>query len=333
MNPRRKTARKVPEITGGLGRGLMRALRNADISVLYQDADLHVVWAENFPESWSAQSRAGSGDHDFLPQPEADRVCEAKRAILEDGVARRLEIRVPDSVGARWFDIWIDADCGEDGRIEGVITTTVEITEQKHREQTLRALLREVSHRSKNLLAIIQSVAAQTGRDSEDIDDFLRRFRGRLHSLSASQDLVTLSNWRGARLKELVMGQVQRFCADPERNIRLDGANPYLNPNAALHVGLAMHELAVNSVSAGALSRDGGTVTIAATPSRKAGLQLVWNEHMRDGLRPFLDNQRFSSVALERIVPTALNGKARLTVSNGAIEYRLTIPDENFEAA
>ena len=54
-----------------------------------------------------------------------------------------------------------------DGAVQGVITTAVEMTEQKRREQTLRTLLREVSHRSKNLLAIIQSIATQTGRYSD----------------------------------------------------------------------------------------------------------------------------------------------------------------------
>ncbi len=332
MNPRGKGAlSKNADIVDGQARNLLRALRNAEISVLYQDTDLHFLWADNVPEAWSERSLVGSGDHEFLPDGEAERICEAKKAILQDGIPKRLEVRIPDRAGARWFDVWIDADHSEDGRIEGVITTTVEITEQKRREQTLRALLREVSHRSKNLLAIIQSVASQTGRDAEDLDDFLHRFRGRLHSLSASQDLVTLSNWRGARMKELIVGQVQRFCADAERNIQLDGADPYLNPNAALHVGLAMHELAVNSMNGGALSKDGGIVRISVTPVGASGIELLWSEQILDGWQPFKKNAHFSSVALERIVPTALDGQASLATSNGAVEYRLTIPDQNFE--
>src|SRR5690606_21112573 len=110
-----------------------------------------------------------------------------------------------------------------EGIIQGVVTTIVEITERKHREQTLRTLLREVSHRSKNLLAIIQSIATQTGRYSSGIDSFLDRFRGRLQSLASSQDLVTSSNWRGAMLHELVDGQVSRFLGEADTAVRLDG--------------------------------------------------------------------------------------------------------------
>ena len=104
---------------------------------------------------------------------------------------------------------------GKSGSVSGIVSTIVDVTSQKHREQTLRTLLREVSHRSKNLLAIIQSIATQTGRYSGSIDVFLTRFRGRIQSLASSQDLVTSSNWRGATLSELVAGQVSRYCEDP----------------------------------------------------------------------------------------------------------------------
>ena len=122
----------------------------------------------------------------------------------------------------------------------------------------MRALLREVSHRSKNLLAIIQSIATQTGRYSGTIDSFLSRFRGRLQSLASSQDLVTSSNWRGADLRELVLGQVGRYVADPTRAHAASKAPiPISIPMRRLHIGLALHELAVNSVSYGALSKAG----------------------------------------------------------------------------
>lgn len=319
----------------GFGRGLLRALRNTDISVLYQDETLRYAWAENVPAIWSAKPIVGLKDEDFLPREEAVRLLEAKRSVFENGEQRRLEIRLPAGDGACWYDLWIDADRDTAGVVRGIITTAVEITEQKQREQTLRALLREVSHRSKNLLAIIQSIATQTGRYSESIGDFLTRFRGRLQSLASSQDLVTSSNWRGADLHELIAGQVIRYCADPVHNLRLEGSNPYLNPNAALHIGLALHELAVNSVSHGALATPDGVVTISARPaaSGKDGhpnLELVWREHGGTGGHD-LSNKRFGSLALERVVPASVNGTASLVSDGGDLTYSISIPAENFE--
>ena len=263
-------------------------MRHTGISLIYQDRSLRVVWAQNIPHSWSSRDVTGLTDAEFLPASEAERVVFAKRAVLQAAEPQNLEIRIADGDSVHWYEISIDADKSADGDLKGLITTAIDVTDRKRREQTLRALLREVSHRSKNLLAIIQSIATQTGRYSDSIDNFLSRFRGRLQSLSSSQDLVTSSNWRGADLRELVTGQVGRYVADPARHLRMEGANPYLNPNAALHIGLALHELAVNSVSYGALSKPEGVVTISAEMGDGPLLNLTW----REAIKPARNRER-----------------------------------------
>jgi two-component sensor histidine kinase len=323
-----------PENNTELGRSLLRAMKSIGISVLYQDRDLRIAWMQNVPKAWGAEDLLGLTDHDFLPEAEAVRLTSAKRAVLKSGNTESLEICAPDEDGARWFDVWIHADQDSDGAIHGILTAAVDITEQKRREQTLRALLRELSHRSKNLLAIIQGIATQTGRYAGSVDGFLTRFRGRLQSLASSQDLVTMSNWRGADLRELVAGQVARYCADPARNIRLEGADPYLNPNAALYIGLALHELAVNSATFGALSKPDGFVTISARiddgRENPASLSLCWTETIASETDA-PEKERFGTVALERVVPASLNGAAQLTVEGTTLCYRLSVPKGNFE--
>lgn len=321
--------------------GLPRALRNAAVSVFYQNSDLRVVWALNVPAGWSRAGIVGMLDSDFLPRQVAAPVIASKRAVLRAGGSDRLEINIPGALGDRddqWFELWIDADAAPDGAVRGIVTTAVETTEQKRREQTLRVLLREVSHRSRNLLAIIQSIATQTGRYSSTVDGFLARFRGRLQSLASSQDLVTSSNWRGADLGDLVLGQVARYSATPQAAVRLEGERPWLSPNAALHVGLALHELVSNSVSYGALSKLGGYVTLFAElqpdPGGQPSLSLTWRETIDSSgkaLGPDIREKRFGSIALERIVPASLNGSASLKIENGSLEYRLVVPYGNFE--
>ena len=333
---KRRAGRATPAKPGAggddhVGRALLSALRNAGVAVLYQDRDLKTVWARNMPAPWVR--RDGSGvEESLLPQAQTERIAAARRNVIASGNSERFEISLPAEEGVRWFEIWVDPDFDEHGNVAGVLTTKVETTEQKLREQTLKTLLREVSHRSKNLLAIIQSIASQTGRHSDSISDFLARFRGRLQSLASSQDLVTSSNWRGAQLRELVAGQVGRYGADPERSLRFEGANPFLNPNAALHIGLAMHELAVNSVSYGALSRPEGVIEVTAgfDGDGEAALSLVWSERLPDGERK-LGRKRFGSVALERVVPVSLNGAATLDIAGDCLKYSLTVPHGNFE--
>ncbi len=95
--------------------------------------------------------------------------------------------------------------------------------------------------------------------------------------------------------------------------MRLEGERPWLTPNAALHVGLALHELVANSVSYGALSQPGGTVTLEThlepDAAGQASLLLTWHEKIgqpaKDG-EAKLQEKRFGSVALERVVPASL---------------------------
>ncbi len=320
-----------------LRRGLLRALRNTGIIVIYQTPDMHVLWGQNVPDEWSPGDILGKADDEFLPGPMVTRIAEMKRGVLATGQPEKLEFHEGIESGDRWYEMWIDADREEDtDAIAGVVTTMVEITDRKRREQTLRTLLREVSHRSKNLLAIIQSIATQTGRHASGIDSFLDRFRGRLHSLASSQDLVTSSNWRGAMLSELIEGQIARYRDEGDEGVHFNGVDVHLNPNAALHIGLALHELVVNSMSHGALSRPGGQACLTATLDRSTGdgdpaLVLTWSEPT--GASGLPERKDFASVALERVVPMSLDGSARFDVSDERLDYRLEVPAANFEAA
>lgn len=327
-----------PSPTGQSSRvdaALLHASRNAGIAVLYQDCKLRTVWSHNLQSPW-AEAFEASGDGSLLPQQQADRLAAARKNVIATGNPDGLEISVADhAAGMRWFEVCIDADKPA-GKVQGVVVTVIETTEQKRREQTLKALLREVSHRSKNLLAIIQSIASQTGHYSSSIDGFLERFRGRLQSIASSQDLVTSSNWRGAGFRELVVGQIGRYSIDTDITVRFSGDDPYLNPNAALHIGLAVHELAVNSVSYGALSRADGYVEVAAArtsagPDGEEHMTVHWSEAIGPVPDSTIHRKRFGSVALERVVPTALNGSAELDIGTDTLEYRLVLPKANFE--
>lgn len=304
------------------------ALRHTGIYVAYHDRTLTKVWTRNILAPLVPKKKGGG-----LPPAQLERIEAAQRHVLETGESGRIEVSMPHEDGVRWFDIWLDADQDETG-IQGIVSTWIEVTEQKRREQTLKTLLREVSHRSKNLLAIIQGIASQTGRYSSDIGDFLTRFRGRLQSLSSSQDLVTSSNWRGARLRELIESQMERYGADPSRSLRFEGVDPFLNPNAALHIGLAVHELVVNSMSYGALSQSDAVVDVTAgladLDANPPALWLRWNERFPSCSSP--DQKRFGSVALERVVPAALDGMATFEIADDRVEYHLVVPAGNFAA-
>jgi two-component sensor histidine kinase len=309
-------------------RAMLRGLRLSGMCVLYQDRDLNILMVENAPDFWpSRQEMAAGGDYAIFDSKTADRTTAAKRAVLAGGDSVRLEVSVADNDEPRWFEMTVEPDDGHSTGVRGLYVSVVEITDIKHREQVLKTLLREVSHRSKNLLAIIQSIASQTARFSESMDDFLLKFRGRLLSLSQSQDLVTDSNWRGAKFSELLDMQLSRYASANEFAVTRHGADCFLTPNAALHVGLAIHELAVNSAAYGALADGNGSVTVELSRPNDAAahMTMVWSErlgHAGHGI----DTARFGSAVLEKVVPVALDSQAYYEIEDHLVVYRLDIP-------
>lgn len=316
-------------------RSLLRAIHNSNVFVLYQSPDLAYVWAENLPDAWSAQWHVGVYDHELVQEAMAARLAAAKATVLETGQPQRVEICLSHGEGSRWFELSIDSDHNDSGAIIGVVSTGVDITELKRREQVLKTLLREVSHRSKNLLAIIQSIATQTARFTETIDDFLSKFRGRVQSLSYSQDLVTDSNWRGARFHELVHSQMQKYIDISDPRFTLSGANPYIFPGAALHLGLAIHELIVNSAAYGALSNNTGTVALSGrfenAGTDRMAFSIRWDEKVPGSLTGPDTDARFGSAVLERIVPISVDGTSTYRIEQDGVSYSLDVPRAHFD--
>jgi two-component sensor histidine kinase len=163
------------------------------------------------------------------------------------------------------------------------------------------------------------------------MDHFLAKFRGRLQALAGTQDLVTDTDWRGARLHDILRGQLGRLGRHQADTVSLVGDNPMLGPNAALHLGLALHELLVNAVLHGALSHQpaGEIVITCRIDAQTGGLVFEWRE---TGTDVAIAAPRFGTAVLERIVPTAVAGTARYTLGPHSVAYRLAIPREKFES-
>lgn len=317
-------------------RALLRAVRNSNVCVLYQRPDLTYAWGENIPSYWQSGWKAGGIDDDFIVSSSLGKLKTAKQTALETLSAQNVELSIMDGDRLRWIELHIDCDRDADGSLLGLVTTVLEVSELKRREQVLKTLLREVSHRSKNLLAIVQSIATQTARYTDSVDDFLMKFRGRIQSLSYSQDLVTDSNWRGALFRDLVHSQVEKYIDVSDERLTIEGDNPYLFPGAALHVGLALHELVVNATSFGGLSIPYGNVIISAhvMPLNDGSERLVfiWKETNPAMPEVYEHDPRFGSAVLQRIVPASVNGQADYRVDGTGAIYSLDIPAEQFDS-
>jgi two-component sensor histidine kinase len=321
------------DLAEGKAAMMERALNSAGISVLFQDATLTIRYAENLPDHLRPSFVPGGNDQSLFGPRDGETLTKLKRQVLATGKPESGEIEAKTSDGVRIYEMKIERT-GADGRY-GVLSVISEITESRHREKVLKSLLRELSHRSKNLLAIIQGIATQTARHTLSLDNFLVKFRGRLQSLSHSQDLITDSSWRGAYLFELAEKQFAPYWPDTGTPMPLYGINAHLSPNAAVHLGLALHELIVNSASHGAISSGATSIVLNCTEAEldgKKAIEIAWSERVFSpaAAQEFEDNS-FSKTVLERVVPMSMNGKAAFGAGPDSIDYRITIPETEYE--
>lgn len=312
----------------------LRALQNSRSGYLYETDTLDLVTACNLPSLISNIELSKGFEANLFGDKGAARLLALKHAVIGGAEASTIELDLAPRIGQ--CTLRLDLERMALNGNAGLLTLITDITEMRHREMVMKTLLRELSHRSKNLLAIIQGIATQTARQALSLDGFLVKFRGRIQSLSNSQDLVTDSSWRGAFLFELAQRQFAAYWPDPENPVVMSGINAHLSPNAALHVGLAFHELIVNSASHGAIAL--GVNSIALTCRRIEGaegeemIELVWTEDIRDldnKVEP--DEHSFGRTVLERVVPSAIAGSALYIATATRTEYRLTIPAREYE--
>jgi PAS domain S-box-containing protein len=225
-----------------------------------------------------------------------------------------------------WMESWYPVK-DRQGSIYGFGVVVEDITERKRQEEQRQLLMREVNHRSKNLLSLVQAIAYQTAEGEPR--DFVSRFSERLRALASSHDLLVQGDWRTVSLESLVRSQLAHFQELVGTRIVMEGADISINPAAAQSIGMALHELATNASKLGALSNDHGRVTIAwkleCAHQGERRFQLLWRES--GGPRVIGPMRRgFGSSFLEESVKFHLDGHATLDYAETGIIWQLTCP-------
>jgi PAS domain S-box-containing protein len=219
-------------------------------------------------------------------------------------------------------------DRQQDGRAHRLINVATDVTERKKAEAHQHFLMQELSHRSKNLLSIVQAIADQTLRNSSDLKEFQNRFDGRLRGLAGSNDLLARSDWRGSSLSALVELQLATFIDLKSPQLEIRGPKVDLTAEAAQAIGLALHELATNAVKHGALSVPHGKLSISwqVDQTRNAeGLRLDWRE--RGGPSVTVPKQTgFGHVVMKKMVEQAVQGTVELNFASEGLQWSLRAP-------
>lgn len=209
--------------------------------------------------------------------------------------------------------------------------TATDIHDLKEREERIRILLREVNHRSKNLLTVVLSIARQTSRKGSAAE-FAEQLTERVQGLSASQDLLIKSEWRGAELGELVRAQIALYADISDGRIEVDGPGLTIHAAAAQAIGMAVHELIKNAARHGALSIPEGRVNISWRVLRgdDPALVVTWRETGGPAVvQPAKTG--FGVTVLGRTAEQALGAKVELDYAAEGLAWTMTAPLERIE--
>ena len=282
-----------------------------------------------------------------VPVPRSDlhaRIHADDRPAVEAEVSRLLRPGQPDFIDVvhrvtmtdgseRWVSARKQVFFGPDpvaGRrpVSGLVAL-MDVTDHKRAEQRISGLLREMNHRQKNLLTVVQAIARMTARTAPP-DGFLAMFDQRIKALAHNQDLLVRRGPGGLSLDALIREQVQAFAGDGSGQVSLSGPIVSLTYDAIQPIGMAINELATNATKHGALQNSEGRVTIAWSLDDTT-FTLHWQE--RNG-PPVTPPQRrgFGTTVLQGMTQAALEAQVALDHAPEGVSWRIVCPRDRVVA-
>lgn len=267
---------------------------------------------------------------EFTPAEEFEKTTAMLRQKLHEGGMTRYEVSVCTADGRiRQWDINSALTIDLDGHPIGLHAVARDVTEQRAFDERQQLLINELNHRVKNTLALVHGLALQSFKQGRTVAEGQEVFQARLGMLAAGHDLLTREKWEGATVAALVADATAPY-ADPPGRILASGDAVRLTPQAAISLGLAVHELGTNAAKYGALSRPEGRVTISWHIAPDSGFTFLWQEAGGPAVSP-PTRQGFGLRMIERALASDLNGKISIDFPPDGIICRInaTVPESS----
>lgn len=202
------------------------------------------------------------------------------------------------------------------------------LDERDRSDERQRLLIRELHHRVKNTLANVQAVLGATARSSSSVDSFYKTFSARVQSLARTHTFLTDDYWQTACLQDILTAELAHYDDDGGGRVRLNGPRVSLNADQAVPLGMAIHELATNSVKYGALSAPAGVLDVEWSTQNDNGgerLSLAW----RESNGPKVESPKrkgFGSMLFERVLAVQLGAEFDMDFRPEGLEITLSLP-------
>jgi PAS domain S-box-containing protein len=285
--------------------------------------------AARFGRTW--EEIEGRKEAEWHAKPgEAEQVVANDRQVIASGKSMQFVERFTTDQGERILLSTKSPLFDEAGDVIGTIGVSTDITEREHRARHVEFIMRELSHRSKNLLSVIIAIARQSAKQSTTVEDYCARFEERLSALARLHDLLVQEEWRGASL-QVANSQIAPFAGS---RVSTEGPDVRLRPDVAQTICMVFHELATNASKYGALSNEKGTVAVT-WGIMNGGEQRFFIQWQEKNGPPVVTPQRkgFGTVVVERMSLQVGDASASLKYPSSGVIWYLEAPYESFVQA
>jgi two-component sensor histidine kinase len=188
--------------------------------------------------------------------------------------------------------------------------------------------VRELHHRVRNNLAVVQAMAAATARTADSIEGFSQSISARIAALAKVHTLLSDDYWQTAPLEAIFKAELKRFVSGNHPRVKLTGRPVDLSADLAVPLSMALHELSVNAVRHGSLSAQTGGVLVAWEVIAQHGrrkLRLTWSEHDGPPVQPPA-HRGFGLVLLQEVLPKQCAAKVEVAFKAGGLQVAIETP-------
>ena len=231
-----------------------------------------------------------------------------------------------------WLEETARGEFDATGRLLRIKGLTRDTTERKRAEERQCALLAELDHRVKNVLATVSAVASHTLDSSNSMEQFVAALDGRIRSMASTHELLSRCQWRGVLLRELIRRELAPYATSD--NTEFSGPEVMLVAEAAQALAMVFHELATNAAKYGALSRREGRVAVRWRCPRNGHardpLVIEWHETGGPTVK-VASKSGYGTIVVADLVPYELGGMTNFALTAEGVRCRLEIPSAKRE--
>ena len=216
----------------------------------------------------------------------------------------------------------------DNGAVVRLVGAVRDISQEHDSQERQKLLARELKHRVKNTLAMVNALANQTLRRAADPQQGLAAFTARLIALSKAHDILTQTTWDSASIGVIVAQSLSGHQPYGDQRIVWDGPDVRLNAKQSLALALALHELATNALKYGAMSNDDGRIDVIwkiVRESQETLLHVEWRESAGPKVRP-PTARGFGSLLIEQALALEFGGSVRLSYEETGLLCHIIAP-------